>query len=257
MTSLRLTLAAFLGLFLLPLAVHAAYWLSVDEGHSWRRANWASAGLLPAAHAQPEAMVNVYAARTGRWKGIFADHCWIVLKERGAAAYTRYDKVAWGRPVHVNAWAPDAHWYGHRPVLVASIAGAEAERLIPRIKAAVAAYPYARPGGYRVWPGPNSNTFVAHVLASVPEAQVALPPTAVGKDFRPIAQAVGLTPSQTGLQVTLGGLLGVSVGWVEGIEVNILGLVAGIDLRVPALKLPGFGRLGLWPAAEATPTPAR
>ena len=35
------------------------------------------------------------------------------------------------------------------------------------------------------------------------------------------------------------------LGWVEGVEVNVLGLVAGLDLRHPALKLPGFGRIGV------------
>jgi hypothetical protein len=34
------------------------------------------------------------------------------------------------------------------------------------------------------------------------------------------------------------------LGWVEGLEVNVLGLVAGLDLRHPAVKLPGFGRIG-------------
>ena len=37
------------------------------------------------------------------------------------------------------------------------------------------------------------------------------------------------------------------VGWVEGFEVNLLGLVAGLDLRHPAVKLPGFGRIGVEP----------
>lgn len=245
MPLLRTGLVVFLGLFLLPLAVHAGYWLAVDDGGPWNRANWASARLLPAATDKPDAMVHVYAARTGRWKGIFSHHCWIVLKEKGATGYTRYDKVAWGRPVHVNSWAPDAFWYGHAPQLVGSIEGPEAERLIPKLKAAIASYPYGRAGDYRVWPGPNSNTFVAHVLAAVPEAGLTLPPTAIGKDFRPIFQAAGLTPSQTGLQLGLSGLLGLTIGWVEGIEVNVLGLVAGIDLRAPAVKLPGFGRLGL------------
>jgi hypothetical protein len=41
------------------------------------------------------------------------------------------------------------------------------------------------------------------------------------------------------------GLLGVKLGWVEGVELNFLGLVAGLDLRHPAVKLPGFGRLGI------------
>jgi hypothetical protein len=39
----------------------------------------------------------------------------------------------------------------------------------------------------------------------------------------------------------------VSVGWVEGIEVNLLGLVAGIDVRRPAIKVPGWGRIGVSP----------
>jgi hypothetical protein len=32
---------------------------------------------------------------------------------------------------------------------------------------------------------------------------------------------------------------------VEGVEINLGGLVAGLDIREPALKLPGFGRIGL------------
>ena len=40
---------------------------------------------------------------------------------------------------------------------------------------------------------------------------------------------------------------GVSLGWVEGIELNFLGLITGVDLRRPAIKLPGWGRIGLQP----------
>ena len=35
------------------------------------------------------------------------------------------------------------------------------------------------------------------------------------------------------------------LGWVEGVELNFLGLVAGLDLRHPGIKLPGFGRIGI------------
>ena len=38
---------------------------------------------------------------------------------------------------------------------------------------------------------------------------------------------------------------GLTLGWVEGVEVNILGAVAGLDIRRPAVKLPGFGRVGI------------
>ena len=56
----------------------------------------------------------------------------------------------------------------------------------------------------------------------------------------------GLTDSGTGVEVNLcGASLGVKLGWVEGIEINLLGLVAGLDLRHPGVKLPGFGRIGV------------
>ncbi len=34
-------------------------------------------------------------------------------------------------------------------------------------------------------------------------------------------------------------------GWVERPEINILGAVAGLDIRHPAIKVPGIGRIGL------------
>jgi len=241
---LRLALLTFLFAFLTPLALHAAWWLSVDSAVAWSEADWSSAHLLPPARAKPEALVHVYAARTGRWKGIFAHHSWIVVKERGGA-YARYDKTGWGRPIKINNWAPDARWYGHRPVLVGAVEGPDAQALIPKIRAAVARYPYNQSGGYSLWPGPNSNSFVTHVLAAVPAIGIALPPTAMGKDWRTASGIFGLTPSHTGIQLSFAGLFGVSIGWVEGIEVNVLGLVTGIDIRRPAIKLPGFGRIGV------------
>ena len=72
---------------------------------------------------------------------------------------------------------------------------------------------------------------------------VAMPPNAVGRDFRPRPYA-GLSDSRTGIEASLWGALGVKLGWVEGFELNVFGLVAGLDVRDPALKLPGFGRLG-------------
>jgi hypothetical protein len=99
-------------------------------------------------------------------------------------------------------------------------------------------------GDYRIWPGPNSNTFVATVLRSVPEMGVAMPPNAVGRDFRPWPY-IGWTDSGTGIEASLWGLLGVKIAWVEGVEFNLLGLVTGFDIRNPGIKLPGFGRLGL------------
>jgi hypothetical protein len=80
-------------------------------------------------------------------------------------------------------------------------------------------------------------------LRAVPELRITLPPNALGRDFRPEAY-FGLTDSRTGIEGNLWGLAGIKLGWIEGIEINFFGLVAGLDLRNPAVKLPGFGRLG-------------
>jgi hypothetical protein len=85
---------------------------------------------------------------------------------------------------------------------------------------------------------------VASLLRAMPELETTLPPNAIGKDFRP-APYIGLTDSRTGIEASLFGVVGVKLGWVEGIELNFMGLVTGLDLRHPAVKLPGFGRLGL------------
>jgi hypothetical protein len=130
------------------------------------------------------------------------------------------------------------------PVAIADVSGAQAERLIPKVEQAVRAYDYNQAGDYRIWPGPNSNSFTAAVLRAVPELKVALPANAIGRDFRAGFYA-GRTDSGTGVELNAYGLAALKVGWVEGVEVNLLGLVAGLDLRHPALKLPGFGRIGI------------
>jgi hypothetical protein len=243
--TLRL-LAVLVLLFLVPLVTHAAWWMTrSDLATSWRGADWSSARLLPEPAAAPRAMVHLYAARVGRWRGIFAHHTWIVVKEAGADRYTRYDKVGWGSPVRMNGWAADGRWFGNEPQLILAVEGEAAERLIPRVRAAVTSYRYRSFGDYRPWPGPNSNTFVAHVMKEVPELGAALPPTALGKDWHPHGEWLGLTPSRTGIRVSFGGFAGLAVGWIEGVELNLLGLVAGLDIRRPAVKLPGWGRIGL------------
>lgn len=232
-------------LLLAPIGASAVkYWIG-DRSVNWQRADRSSAGLLPEPAAHPEALVRVFAARTVRWKGIFAVHSWIVLKEKNAARYTRYDYTAWGEPIRVNGFVADGRWFGDMPEVVAAADGDAAAAMIPKITAAIESYKLRNYGDYRAWPGPNSNTFVAAALASVPELSTALPPTAVGKDYPYDGAWVGPTPSGTGVRVTLAGYLGLTFGWVEGLEINVLGAVLGVDLRRPAIKLPGLGRIGM------------
>ena len=247
MQILKTLLVAFALLFLLPLGIAAAIYQWSGIGPGWQMADRSSAGLLPPATEKPEAVVRVFAAPTVRWRGIVAVHSWVVIKPEGADAYTRYDYTAWGDPIRVNGFEADGRWFGRAPQLVFAADGPEAAAMIPRMQAAIAAYAFRQRGDYRVWPGPNSNTFVAAVLDAVPGVQVALPPNAIGKDFPHDGRWLRWTGSGTGIRLTLGGYAGLTLGWVEGAEVNILGAVAGLDLRRPALKLPGLGRLGLDP----------
>jgi len=199
----RMVFLAFAVVFLLPLALHGVWWLGKDHPASWRAADWSSAGLLPPPSEVRRALIFVLAAPAGRWKGVFSVHSWIVVKEKDAPRYTRYDVAGWGKPVKIDNWAPDGRWFGSTPQLIAAVEGEVAERLIPKIKSAVVDYPYNQAGDYRVWPGPNSNTFIAHVLARVPEAGIALPPNAIGKDFRNFGVYLGASPTRTGIQGSL------------------------------------------------------
>jgi hypothetical protein len=233
----------FVLLYVLPIAVSAALYRRAGGDAGWQGADRSSAGLLPPATPGAGAVVRVFSARTVRWRGIVASHCWIVLKPAGAAGYTRYDCTAWGAPIRVNGFEPDGRWFGKAPETVFAADGPAAEALIPRLQAAVRDYAWRNRGDYRAWPGPNSNTFVAAVMRAAPEMRAALPPTAIGKDYPYDGRWLGRTPSGTGIRLTLGGYAGLTLGWVEGIEVNILGAVAGLDLRRPAVKLPGIGRV--------------
>jgi hypothetical protein len=79
----------FLLLIIGPVVMSAANYLMGERRGNWQTADRSSAGILPDASEHPDALIRVYAARTVRWRGIFAVHSWIIVKERGAAHYTR------------------------------------------------------------------------------------------------------------------------------------------------------------------------
>jgi hypothetical protein len=212
---------------------------------SWRSADWSSTGTLPAAAGEREAMVAVYAARSGRWKGVVAVHHWIVVKPANSQSYVRYDVVGWGNPVRRNHRAPDARWYGNEPRVIHVVRGEAAEALIGPIEAAIESYPWSNGGAYRVWPGPNSNSFVAYVLRSVPGLGAEMDPTGIGKDYMGPGLQFGPTPSGTGWQVSAWGMFGAALARAEGFELHVLGATVGIDPQDLAIKLPSLGLLGL------------
>jgi len=205
-------------LFILPALVSQAVWqLKGNHARSWNTADWSSAGIFPSVTSDMDAVVYVMAAKTGRWKGGFAVHTWIVTKKRGGEQYNRYEVVGWGRPIRVNAYAPDARWYSNEPEIIKTIRGEEASLIIPKIEAAVVNYPYGQHGDYTLWPGPNSNSFVG--------------------------QFINIDPDWMNIQMTYKGYFGFAIGKRSGFELHFIGLTAGFDVLNPAIKLPGFGRI--------------
>jgi hypothetical protein len=209
-----------------------------------------SYGLAPKPADYQDAVVQVYAARTWGAKKVLAVHTWIAMKRRGADQYTVSQIIGWAlsrnhTALFTESGIPDKSWYGNEPTLLLDLRGAEADAIIGKLETAIAEYPYANE--YTIWPGPNSNTFIAWLGLEVPELGLDLPSTAIGKDWRPWSQTFGWSASGTGVQVSVYGLLGATIGLAEGLEVNVLGLSAELDLFDLALELPAIGRLGMQP----------
>ena len=218
--------------------------------------------LAPDPAETPEAVIQVYAARTRGAKGLFGVHTWVAVKPTGAAAFTVYEVIGWrlrygGTPVVVRQRMPDEPWFGSPAELIADRRGPGTNELIARVDKAARSYPWANE--YTVWPGPNSNTFTAWIARAVPELKIDLPPTAIGKDYAG-GNIVGAAPSGSGLQFTLFGLLGLTASPVEGLELNLLGLTLGVNPFDFSLKLPVLGRIGAarsFPAATQETVSAR
>lgn len=238
-------------LVVVPVLLFGFAWVDKTQnaaGGNWRIASREPVGLAPEPAVTAEPVVQVYAARAVRWRGYFGVHTWIAVKPHEAVAYTVYEVNGWrlrrsGSAVSVSDRPPDSRWFGNAPELIAELRGDAAAEAIPAIAAGVDSYPHA--GRYRVWPGPNSNTFVAHVLRGAPALKADLPPTAIGKDYLGGDFLAG-SPSGTGFQLSLYGVLGVLAGVEEGLEFNLLGLTFGVDPMDFAVKLPLAGSVG-WP----------
>lgn len=210
----------------------------------WRTASRAPVGLAPDPATTPEPVIQVYGARTWGWRGAFGVHTWVAVKPANAKRWRVYEVIGWklrwsDDVVSVSDRAPDGRWYGSAPELYADKRGAGVDDMIRRIDDAARSYPYARE--YRLWPGPNSNTFTAWLTRAVPELDVDLPGTAIGKDYLG-GKLVGKPPSGQGVELSLAGLLGFTASRVEGIELNVLGLSFGVGPS--GLKLPFVGRIG-------------
>ncbi|MEZ4576537.1 MAG: DUF3750 domain-containing protein [Desulfobacterales bacterium] len=152
----------------------------------WRTASREPAGIAPDPAVTKEAVLQVYGADAWSWRGWFAIHTWIAAKRTGESAYTVYDVVGWrgrhGRPVmEIKKDVPDRYWFGEKPEILSSHKGPGVDALIDAVDRAARDYPWKTT--YKVFPGPNSNTFTAWVARQVPELNLVLPFSAIGRGY--------------------------------------------------------------------------
>jgi hypothetical protein len=155
--------------------------------NNWRTASRQPAGIAADPIMHKDAVIEVYAADAYSWRGWFAVHSWIAIKDKNAADYTVYEVVGWrinsGLPALFQylTSTPDRFWYGAAPQKLLSIQGDKAAELIPKIIEAISRYPWANE--YTIFPGPNSNTFPAWIGLQVPELELVLPFSAIGSGY--------------------------------------------------------------------------
>jgi len=220
------------------------FFSNLDFSLNWHTANRSSAKMAPLPSECKEAIVQVYAARAFNWRGLFAVHTWIAAKEKNANSYTVYQVVDWlrflGLPsLSVKKDIPDRIWFGQKPLILSDIRGVVAENIIHQLPQVVSNYPWKN--HYVIWPGPNSNTFIAYIARKIPQLHSAMMPIAIGKDYLGAWKFYDVAPSNTGYQVSLYGVLGILLAKEEGLEINVCGVVFGFNFKKHALLFPGIG----------------
>jgi hypothetical protein len=170
------------GMMLLVVLLIASLWVT----------SWALEPEPFAAAAAPDplhhedAIIQVYGADVWGFRGNFAIHTWIATKSHGAADYQIYQVIGWrlrtGRSVvSISTGNPSRPWYGSPAILLHEIRGAAAQALIGRVHEAAVGYPFEME--YKMWPGPNSNSFTAWIGLEVPGLNLDLPVKAIGQSW--------------------------------------------------------------------------
>ncbi len=159
---------------------------NLSPSKDWRTASRESARIAPDPATTPEAVLHVYGADAWGWRGWFAIHTWIAAKRTGETAYTVYDVVGWrgyhGQSVlRIARDVPDRYWYGEKPRILSAHEGQGVDQLIDAVHEAAQAYPWK--ATYKAFPGPNSNTFTAWIAKQVPQLQLNLPFSAIGRGY--------------------------------------------------------------------------
>ncbi|MBC6481316.1 MAG: DUF3750 domain-containing protein [Hormoscilla sp. GM7CHS1pb] len=190
--------------------------------------------------------------------GLLAVHLYFVVSSGENSQWERWEVWQWrnafSQPkntrqkacghLHVNLMAPLSEIGGGPSFMVQTWDGVAAEKIIATLHEH--AENYISRNRYLLWPGPNSNSYVARIInyAGVPAS---LPGTAIGKDWDGIFNfKFSLDPFRLIFQTPL---IGVKISLTEDLELNLFGgTIVGINFRFQELKFPlGRGIIKLSP----------
>lgn len=192
---------------------------------------------------------HVYSGRLIGIRYPLSVHTWIAFRNNSRNPFQVYHVVAripGGDSSGIysyHSYSPEQYWGSGAGESICFAYGVAAKKYIDQVMPLIQKYPFK--SSYLSFPGPNSNTFISHLVKKISFKSCELPPNAIGKDFPVDLLPIDLTSSRTGVKVSILGLFGVIVGIKEGLEIFALGMNFGIDLIPPALKLPFIGRVGI------------
>lgn len=169
------------------LLIFSSVFLTGCTTQKWYETSREPAGIAANPTQETDAIIEFYAADAFSWRGWFAVHTWIAIKEKNAEEYTVFEVVGWrvkrGLPAlkEYKTATPDRYWYGAKPEKILSVKGDKAAQLIPKVLNAIEVYPWK--DEYTLFPGPNSNTFPAWIGLQVPELNLDMPFRAIGSGY--------------------------------------------------------------------------
>ncbi len=164
----------------------------------------------------------------GAWLKRSAHHTWVDCTD-GAQGWKCMESLG---PIGIGvldlpaAEAGLDRWLVGAPVrLLGHLSSERARRAIEQLEARSSELAGASADGYRAWPGPNSNTFVAELARGSSELAFVFDPNALGKDYGGWFDA-GLTASKTGARIDTSPI-GLALALREGLELHLFQFTLG------------------------------
>jgi hypothetical protein len=209
---------------------------------------------LPVGESWLIAVKSARLADNGAWWKRFAHHAFLDVRRGSETKWQRIESGAFLGVLRSDLDADearlDSRFGGGNVRVLGWLEGDAAERAAAAIDARASELAKTHADDYTAWPGPNSNTLVADLIAHAPGLAAVLDGNCIGKDY-PGWFDVGLTASKTGMRVDTVPI-GFAVGLREGVELHLAQLTFGVSLDPPGLSLPFLPQIpwGLLPGQK-------